>query len=434
MSRLDLLHAMASGKINIDRYHDNTPDFAEYEGHYFSDKAPGTVAATFPAFLASAFLLQRIGIPLDSDRGWLGSSWIACAGSINVIAAIGAGLLFAWLTRYVGQKAALITVLAIFLGAAPLPYGTMMFSHSLVIGLVCIAVWAIAKPTGVASCDGHSSWLRRNRWDLLAGLACGWALASEFTAGPVMLGLFLWMCSRDWRRAIPFCLAAAPPMLLVPGYSLLCFGNPFILPYSLNTSFPQMNEGFFSIKWPDCQTGYSLLFSPARGLFFWTPFFLIAGLGYWQLAQTKRALFGLAYGIPLLQIVIISGRTWDWLAGPTLGPRYLAPMIPLLALPCALGVQRLPRAGLCLAIYSVLITTVATFTDAAPSGSFNNPLRELHIPRLMSMDLAPNLWTILGLSPCLSLVLFYLFFMGFVCWLWHRVGKVEGGPGRRPLH
>jgi len=212
-------------------------------------------------------------------------------------------------------------------------------------------------------------------------------------------------------------------LLLIPLYSLLCFGNPFVLPYSLNESFPEMKEGLYAIKWPNPETAYNLLFSPARGLFFWTPFLVIAGAGYWRLARENRRLFWVTYAIPVIHIVVISGRVWDWQAGPTLGPRYLAPILPLMALPCALGVMRFPRLGVALAVYSILITTIATLTTAAPPASFPNPLLELHIPRLLEGKLAPNLGMALGLSPHASVLLFYAILALGTLWIYRLAGR-----------
>jgi MFS family permease len=456
-SRLDLLHALAAGRLNVDAYR-NTSDLAEFQGHFYSDKAPGTVVLALPAFAASTLALRVLGKALDSDSGWLVSSWIACVGSIGIIAAAGAGLLFAWLSRYAGAKSALVTTLAVFLGAAPLPYATMMFSHALVVGLVAVALWAAARqqecgmwgpegglrnsertlrsaPCGTldpggqhgkercglpVAASGWRRWAKVNRWDLLAGFACGWALASEYTAGIVLGGLLLFLASQAWRRAIAFCLAALPPLLLIPLYSWACFRSPFLLPYSLNASFPQMKEGLYAIKWPDPQTAFNLLFSPARGLFFWTPFLIMAWAGYAKLLHSDRRLFWLTYAVPLFHIIVISGRRWDWPAGPTLGPRYLAPILPLLALPCALGVQRFPRIGMALAAYSVLITTLATLTNAAPPFSYN-PLVELHVPLLLKGELAPNLGTVCGLPPWLSVVVYYAILCGGIWWLWRRL-------------
>jgi hypothetical protein len=265
---------------------------------------------------------------------------------------------------------------------------------------------------------------------LLAGFASGWALASEYTAGIVLAGFLVWQLSQGWRRAVPFCLAAVPPLLLIPLYSWACFGSPFILPYSLNASFPEMKQGLYAIKWPDPDTASNLLFSPVRGLFFWTPFLIIAGAGYCKLAHIDRRLFWLTYAVPLLHIIVISGRTWDWPAGPTLGPRYLAPILPLLALPCALGVQRFPRLGIALAGYSILITALATLINASPQfPGHPNPLFDLHIPMLLKGQLAPNLGTVCGLPPWLSVVVYYAILCGGIGLVWRRLPQ-EPGAGR----
>ena len=222
-----------------------------------------------------------------------------------------------------------------------------------------------------------------------------------------------------------FCLAAVPPLLLIPAYSWACFGDPFTLPYSHQASFPAMKEGLYAIKWPDPATAFSLLFSPTRGLFFWTPFLVMAGFGYRELFDRAPRLFWLMYLVPLLQIVVISGRTWDWQAGPTLGPRLLAPMLPLLALPCALGVARWPRLGALLAVYSIGIMTLATLTDACPSSEIYNPLTELHIPLFLKAEFSPNLGMVLGLPPYVSVALYYLILIAGVWWLWRLCGKPE---------
>jgi hypothetical protein len=232
----------------------------------------------------------------------------------------------------------------------------------------------------------------------------------------------------DGRRVVAFCLAAIPPLLLIPAYSWACFGDPFTLPYSHQASFPDMKEGLYAIKWPDLTTTFNLLFSPTRGLFFWTPFLLMAGFGYQGLFDRAPRMFWLTYLVPLLQIVVISGRTWDWQAGPTLGPRLLAPILPLLALPCAVGVARWPRLGALLAIYSIAVTTLATLTDATPEGYIYNPLTELHLPLFLKGEFSPNLGLILGLPPYASVAMYYLMLIAGVFWLWRRLPTVTESP------
>lgn len=436
LSRLDLLHALSlQGTLRIDAY-DNTPDRATFHGHSYSDKAPGTVVLALPPFTLAAAALKLGGINLDSSQGWLLSSWFTCFGSVALIGALGAACLYAWLLRYTPPRSALLTVLALFLGSAPLPYATMLFSHTLVVGCIAIALLAIlravSKPAILPgeNSPGHAQAppaapgldlkSKPGRWTILAGFACGWAVACEYTAGLVVAGLFLWLISHGWRRALPFCLGALPPLLLIPLYSWLCFGNPLLLPYSLNESFPAMREGLYAIKWPDPETAFNLLLSPTRGLFFWTPFLVLALVGYWDLVAINRRLFWLSYAVPLFQVVAISGRVWDWQAGPTLGPRYLAPMLPLLALPCALGAKRFPKLAIALAAGSITLTALATLINASPPGHIYNPLVEFHWPALLRGELQPNLVSAIGL-PAWAAVMFYLasLFAGSV-WLWRN--------------
>jgi hypothetical protein len=432
VSRLDLLHALVThGTVQIDAYHENTPDKAKFDGHYYSDKAPGTVALALPAFLLAAVVLDVAGVSLESETGWRVSSWVACAGSIGLLTALGGWACFAWLSRYVAPRRALLVTLALFLGAAPLPYATMMFSHALVVGLLAIALWALDREAVVAAADPEAE----RRWVGLAGLACGWALVSELSAGLVVAGLIAWLLSRKGntlRRLGWFAVGFVPPMLLLPLYSWLCFGNPLTLAYSHQASFPEMQKGLYAIQWPDAATAFNLLFSPTRGLLFWTPFLALAWLGYVRLAERSRALFWLCYAVPVLQVVIISGRVWDWQAGPTLGPRLLAPMLPLLALPCALGVARWPKVGLGLAAVSIGLTSLATLTDATPSGHIYNPLLELHLPLLRRGELSPNLGTVLGLPPLVSVAVFYAPLAGGFWWLWRRLpNRVEPAVSQR---
>lgn len=461
VSRLDLLHALfVHHTFRIDAYQHNTPDKALFHGHYYSDKAPGTVALAAPAFAVAAGCLWLLGIGLDTHAGWLVSSWVSCVSSLGLLTALGGAALYRWLRgRGIGVYAAAVTVLAIFLGAAPFPYATMMFSHALVVGLLSITLWAMDRQEGSVGTGfrtrrreeadpyetgGHrvrlltsaakemGQWLRRHRWDLLAGLCAGWALASEYSSGLVVVGLFCWLGWRDWRRWLPFCVGAFGPLLLIPAYSWVCLHNPFTLPYSFQASFPAMRHGLYAIEWPDAVTAYNLLFSPTRGLFFWTPFLAMAWLGYFRKWEGSPALFWLTYAVPLLQIVVISGRVWDWQAGPTLGPRLLAPMLPLLALPAAYAAERFEKLATLLAIVSIGLTSFGTLVDATPSGNIYNPLIQWEWPQFLKGRISYNLFRLLGAPPLVSVALFYIALGTVFYWIWRRKRTQARPPSTIP--
>jgi hypothetical protein len=437
VSRLDCLHAIVSqGTLAVDRWRTNTPDVAFSNGHYFSDKAPGTLVLALPGFIVGSACLKARDIDLESKPGWLLTSWTASAG-IAIITAWGLLGLANLLGKITGAPAGPSTAAAIWFGAAPLPYSTLLFSHAHVVASIALGLWLLsrAEPSVFGIANPIGCLIGRSRVLALAGLSFGWVLNSEYTAGLVVMGILAIVIGGRWRDYLWIMVGMIGPLLLIPLYSWLTVGSPFVLPYSYQASFPEMKEGLYAIKWPDLTTAWNLLFSPARGLFFWSPFLLCAFLGYPSLLRRAPRLFWLTYAIPILQVVVISGRVWDWQAGPTLGPRYLAPILPLLAIPCAMGAQRFPKLALLLGGYSVLITTVATLTDACPSCSeHSNPLWDLNLPLLLKGELSPNLGLLLGLPPYASVGLFYLILSSAIWCLARAVRKQEANPtgGRFP--
>ena len=352
--------------------------------------------------------------------------------------------LFLWLSQWVSQRHALVTTLGVILGAAPLPYSTMMFSHALAAGCIAIAIWALMRRNGgFTHCmaaspppnlspkvaegvpEGLGSARGSVRWDIIAGLAIGLALASEYSSGLVVVGVVACLVGAQWNRLAAIGVGALPPLSLVPAYSWACLGTPLKLPYSYQASFPDMMEGVYAIKWPDLETLLNLLFSTERGLFFWSPFLLLAWVGCFLMRGLPRRWFVLCYVIPVMHILIISGRVWDWPAGPTLGPRLLTPIIPLLALPCALAVKRFPKTGIALASYSIALITLATLTNACPPYSIGNPLTQSHIPLLMQGKFSPNLGMVLGLPPFASVAVYYAILIGGGWCLWRRLTNLE---------
>src|SRR5277367_6394379 len=69
-SRFDLLRAIVERHtLQIDPYHENTQDKAHFNGHYYSDKAPGLVFLAVPFALAARPLLTIAGVDPESARG-----------------------------------------------------------------------------------------------------------------------------------------------------------------------------------------------------------------------------------------------------------------------------------------------------------------------------------------------------------------------------
>ena len=425
VSRLNLLHSLVlRGTFRIDSYHENTSNKSIHHGHYYSDKAPGVTVLALPAFALAVGVLDWLDIPLDSDVGWLASSWIACSGSLGIIAALGGVALFVWLCEWVPPKIACITTLALFLGAAPLIYCTLMVSHGLVVGLLAISLWAanFGRNETRPAC-------RVLNWRVsVTGVCCGVALASEYSSGIVVVAILGWLAISDCKRIFSLALGAIPALMLIPAYHWICFGTPFTVAYLHEAVFTQMHEGFFGINFPPkAEAAYSLLFSSRVGLFSCSPVLLLSFVGYCQLYAISRAMFWIAYLVPFMQVVAISGYFLPE-GGMMYGPRFLAPILVILSVPTALGIARFPRLGYLLASASIVITVLVTVVDIAPVPR-DWPLVEFYLASFIQGRFSPNLGTVLGLERWASLAPLLLF-MSVGIWLVWRLLPRHTNPDR----
>lgn len=87
VSRLDLLRAIViECEFAIDNYAHNTPDKAQSNNHYYSDKAPGTVMIFLPLYWVVERCFNQAGNHnLKSKQSWLYPSWITCAGTLGLL-------------------------------------------------------------------------------------------------------------------------------------------------------------------------------------------------------------------------------------------------------------------------------------------------------------------------------------------------------------
>ncbi|MBI3875768.1 MAG: hypothetical protein HY300_07380 [Verrucomicrobia bacterium] len=410
-SRVDLLFSLlVSGNVKIDAYHENTSDKSYYQGHYYSDKAPGTALLAAPGFAVGFTVANSRQMPVEKQ--WLVCSWFATAGSCGLLGALGGVALFGWLRTWVSNKQALVTVLALSLGGPSFPYATMLYSHAIVIALLVTALLLL----GVHWAEPESP--RRKAAEIGAGFACGLAIACEYSAGIAALAIpFMAGGFARWGL-LRFISAMLVPLGLIPLYQYLSFGSPFTLTYLNEARFVKHHSGFVGINFPPkLENAYTMLFSARRGLFYWTPFLLLALVGMKRLLRISARRFWVCYLVPLIHVTIMSGY-WDVGAGLGLGSRLLSPIVPFLALPAALGLARFPRVGVALAILSILMTGLGTIVSALVSAGIYDPLRGIHWPGLKHGVIAHNLGMAAGLPAHVSVLLLCGVSATIIIFLW----------------
>ncbi|WP_322816670.1 hypothetical protein [Chloroflexus sp.] len=427
-SRLNLVLALVDdGTPRIDRYVENTGDYAIFEGHAYTDKPPGLSFLGVPVYAALRPLLNtplvqaqferlsgRFAATLNPDGSGLRPDKIRFAlvqylltlVVVALPAALFGGLFFLILQRIgVPPVPASIGTLAYGLATSAAPYAGNFYSHQLVAVLLFTAfalTWAppLTWPPAISAA--------------IVGLALGWVVISEYPAAPAaaIIGLYT-LYRRGWRWLPTLLVGGAVPLTLLVIYDLAAFGTPLPIGYAHSALWQEQHHtGFMSLVGPQWDAIWGLTFGDFRGLFFRTPWLLLAIPAYWigWRQRQHRAEWWVVLLVPL-SFLLFYGSSIMWWGGFAAGPRYLVPMIPFLALPAIL---------LCAAVWShpiwrttilALITisfglvwTEATATQLFPSDAIRATWTEYVIPAWARGDIARNLGMVLQLDGPISLL------------------------------
>jgi hypothetical protein len=276
--------------------------------------------------------------------------------SASLVTALSASLLYLLLRRRAAAPVALPLTLAYAFGTTTWVISSQaLWQHGMAELLVIGALLLLTGPCTAARA-------------LAAGLLCG--LIAGNRPPDVILAAALGAYGLFWagRRAMLLAAAAALPMGLVLLYNLGVAGH-FAGGYGLKGK-----AGFFR---HDLLSGLGgLLFSPARGLFVFSPFLLFLVLAWRHLPRDRgeRALtLAISAGVALQ--LLLYAKT-DWRGGISWGPRYLTDLLPLLLwmlVPVVAALHGLGRTCFLLAVgAAVAIEAIGAFwyTGATDSAIF----------------------------------------------------------------
>src|SRR6185295_5846805 len=94
-SRFNLVRAITNDhSLRVDPYHRSTGDLAVFEGHYYSDKAPGLSLTAVPVVIAGRAILAVRGGDPESYEGIAFLSWLATVFTAGLFTALAAVTLF----------------------------------------------------------------------------------------------------------------------------------------------------------------------------------------------------------------------------------------------------------------------------------------------------------------------------------------------------
>ncbi len=184
-SRFDLVRAvMNDHAVRIDPYQQNTGDKASYDGHYYSDKAPGLALAAIPIAGAGRLALLAAGGDPESFPGLAILSYLATVLTVGLLTAV-AGVVLYDLAIDLGASTggALFAATAFGLATPMWTLATLFIGHAMAAASLLFAFAATAR-------IGPGRDLRSNlKLAAAAGVSAGWATVAEF---PAAIPRFTW--------------------------------------------------------------------------------------------------------------------------------------------------------------------------------------------------------------------------------------------------
>lgn len=429
-SKLNLTMAIVDqGTFSIDDYYHNTGDYALYKGTHYSDKAPGTAFLGVPFYTvfklvaqtsivdqiltrlsdnpAMANTLREGGTGLLKDKLYFAMAM----GFVTLfVVSLPSALLGVVLYRFLGRLTSnsthrLVVVLLYGLATIAFSESTGLSGRQLVAALTLTAFYLLYK-------------IKNNelspRWLWLIGLMMGWAAITDYPTTLILAGLFIYaiFAVRQKKHLLALIGGGILPGLLAAYYNYSCFETPLPVGYFYSELYADLHyTGFLSLTYPKPDAIWGLTFSPFRGLFYLSPVLLLAIPGFWAMARVRehRAEWAVCLWAAV-SFFFFNSSSAMWWAGYSVGPGYLPPMLPYLAMPIVFFLRDFVRRpwhwGLVgvLAIWSFLFVWIETIGGQSPPDMSPNPLWSISIPAIKGGDIARNWGTLIHLRGLTSLL------------------------------
>lgn len=340
-------------------------DLAERDGHYYSDRPPGTAFLALPATMVGdaldAGMLERsraaremlVAPGVDpyiltyANRtpeapplaGYMGTS-LALGVHTVLVGLLGVVLTMALLRRLGASIAGeLVAAGALGLGSLWGPYSTVMFSH-VTAGTMLIGLWLALQWLDDEAASPRQVVVRA----MVAGACGAWAIASDYLLLLVVVPLVaVGSAPRRW----PLVLAGTLPVVAaVLAYHQFAFGSPLAVGYDFHTNF-EFARSRSSTFGGDPLVGAStlLLFGGGGGLLAHSPLLflaLLAGLvaPLWREKGESGGRLGrwaILCFVPWIVLLCLHETPGG---GAGQDHRYLVPLLPAVAVMLAIAVER----------------------------------------------------------------------------------------------
>jgi hypothetical protein len=347
-SRLALTRAIVDeGKLEIDSYANLTADRAFYNGHYYSDKIPGTSILAIPPYSISKFLVSSKSFEDNFYIKYVGKNRIPILEPIGLgdmrylmiiitiftssfFGALFSLIFYKLIAKFIINKNSRLFFTTLFC------LGTMIFPHSVIFWESVPAIFLSFLAFYILYRKNKKGWLT-----FLAGVLSGFSIVVSSLAIPLLI-IFLIYCILNRKNYILFCIGILIGILPIISYNVTIFGRLTYISFYKDPSIWVIRQRDVSSILKQILINAKsipfilirVLFYPFNGLFFYYPIFLLSFSGILKMYKKFKLDVILIISIFLLTLLLTT-LTKIQFFGAFFGPRLMSLALPFLALPIA---------------------------------------------------------------------------------------------------
>jgi hypothetical protein len=361
-ARIDLTRAIIDeSKLQIDTYYNNTSDRAHYDGHYYIEKSPIASIIIAPSYATWKFIyynfisgkLIKTNTFLEYNTIQIGNAniievnyqsffilffYLLAAISYSVIpTALTVILIYKISKIYLDKEWQRVFVsFAYWLSTIAFYYSLILFNHPFPTFLTFLSFYILFS--------AKKGTKNRNISIFIAGALVGFAITNEAAIVCFFIPFLFYVLYLYKFKVFIFVLAVLIGFLLLMTYNYIIFKNPLKVTWQyLDYDFWQgsgLKENFGFNKLPNPFVFMRLFIYPERGLFFYSPFLLLAIFGFYFMFQKNKVECLMILSMLILIIIFISAYK-SWWEYSSFGPRRIFAITPFLMLPVIISIKKI---------------------------------------------------------------------------------------------
>lgn len=319
-------HRIDSGTFRIDRFmtdperNINTGDWSYYNGHYYSNKAPGTMLLGGVIYFVLYHAERLLGIDPSQEAALMLNLYLInllLSGALGALAMVA----FRRFLLHLGSSSGLATGLSLVLAFTTIlfPYSTQLWGHPTATWFILLALFGLTSQRPLST--------------FLSGFFAGMAVLSDYLSAVVAFALIV-VVAVKYRAALVWFLAGSVlPAVAFFLYHNACFGSCLAL--ATDYSNPQFHDEdaimkMFVLPGPhNIKIAGKLLFSLQRGLIVQMPvlLFSLVGMVYWLMRSRRDPLLW-ASAFCMVALLIVNSSFNGWHGGASVSARYQIVALP----------------------------------------------------------------------------------------------------------